>query len=616
MDRSQRSPRRLLVTSIEKETRRKTWWSVYILDRMLALALGRPLGINDSDCDVEMPVEVIDEYLPVYFSGAPITQRQPSLMCGIVHMIKLYEIAGRLLRQVYAIENCKDNLESERRVELQKSVEALDNELQKWCDDLQPAFKSQSETDEQVSMGVVLCSHYYCIVTTLHRSFIPVRPDQMVTPKSTAKAVSSARSSIRLASSMKHVVPPSHHLAFFIQNLFSSAVILLLYAMHSNDGRAANQAMEEAKSTLTALEAWEGTWPGARKCKELLTDLVMTANDAIAQGRTNDNASGSTVERSNGLSGAEKLDGPPLSSSPIGPSRTERRKSVTVVTNTSSRTMKTRTRRNRSRDANGGPGRRLSAISPYRVDGKRPVPVPVCLFLTFPPSGASRARSTSRRRALDDSKSDGDRSCSLSYYQSFSSPTTVTSTIGASQHSSPASNELSSPAMSTLDPPELSPRLSNTFTSFNSTVAAASPSSPLHYEFNAGSSPLNPSQTSTQQWNGNRQDRPMDICAQEATMYNSFGFGSPIDGGYPGYEIGSDTPLPSSSTTPPTSSFPISGLPFPGLDYIRNYNPGGFNVNGEQDWLWHSYDPHAFGVDPDIPFSIGGGGSELADSLS
>jgi len=347
---------------------------------MLALALGRPLGINDSDCDVEMPVEVIDEDLPDYFSGALITQRQPSLMCGIVHMIKLYEIAGRLLRQVYAIENCKDNLEPERRVELQKSVEALDSELQNWSDNLQPAFKSHSETDEQVSMGIVLCSHYYCIVTTLHRSFIPVGRDQMVTPKSTAKAVSSARSCIRLASSMKHVVPSSHHLAFFIQNLFSSAVILLLYAMHSNDVRAANQAMEEAKSTLTALEDWEGTWPGARKCKELLTDLVMTTNDAIVQGQAN-NRGGSKAEKSNGLSRADKSDGIPPSSSFIGPSKAERRKSVAIVTSTRGRTIKARTRRNQSRDANAGPGRRLSAVSPYRVDSKHPVTSSVCLFL-------------------------------------------------------------------------------------------------------------------------------------------------------------------------------------------------------------------------------------------
>lgn len=268
---------------MEKETRRKIWWGVYILDRMLALALGRPLGVNDSDCDAELPVEVDDVDLPEYFSGAPMTEKPLSLMAGNVALIKLYEIGGRVLRQVYALDNCKDHLEPERKADLQRTVESLDNELTKWCDELPMVFKTQSQTEEQVSMGAVLCSHYYSILTTLHRNLLPVKRDQPVTAKSTVKAVSSARSCIRLAPSMKHVVPPSHHLAFFIQHLFSSAVIVLLYAMHASDPRAAAAAMEEAKSTLVALESWEGQWPGARKCKELLIDLITTANDAMLQ---------------------------------------------------------------------------------------------------------------------------------------------------------------------------------------------------------------------------------------------------------------------------------------------------------------------------------------------
>ena len=360
----QRSPRRLLITPVEKETRRKIWWGVYNLDRMLALALGRPLGVNDSDCDVELPIDVDDDNLPEYFSGAPMTQKQPSLMTGTISLIKLYEIGGRVLRQVYALENCKDHLEAERKADLQRTVESLDNELTKWCDELPAVFKSQSETEEQVSMGAVLCSHYYSVLTTLHRNLLPVKRDQPVTAKSTVKAVSSARSCIRLAPSMKHVVPPSHHLAFFIQHLFSSAVIVLLYAMHAAEPRAASAAMEEAKSTLTALESWEGQWPGARKCKDLLIDLINTANEAIAQGPK------------------EKTAPPTPTQATTAPSNVlsnhERRRSVTIMNPApggapSGRLGKGRTtsRRNQSREA-GTSSRRLAAVSPYRVDsGKR-----------------------------------------------------------------------------------------------------------------------------------------------------------------------------------------------------------------------------------------------------
>jgi hypothetical protein len=328
---------------------------------MLALALGRPLGINDSDCDVELPVDVDDEHLPEYFSiaGATMPQRQFSLMTGSISLIKLYEIGGRVLRQVYALEICRDQLEPERKVELQRMVESLDNELTRWCDELPAVLKSRPETDEQVSMGAVLCSHYYSVLTTLHRNLLPVKRDQPVTAKSTIKAVSSARSCIRLAPSMKHVVPPSHHLAFFIQHLFSSAVIVLLYAMHSTEPRAASTAMEEAKSTLAALESWEGQWPGARKCKELLIELINTASLAIKQG-----AEGKP-------SGLPQLS--TVAPSAIAPLRSERRRSVTIATSasgpsTSNRITKGRSRRNQSRDPGTSTSRRLAAVSPYRTD--------------------------------------------------------------------------------------------------------------------------------------------------------------------------------------------------------------------------------------------------------
>ncbi|KDR83360.1 hypothetical protein GALMADRAFT_205370 [Galerina marginata CBS 339.88] len=595
-----RSPRRLLVTPVEKETRRKIWWGVYTLDRMLALALGRPLGVNDSDCDAELPVEVDDEHLGEYFTGAPMTQRQPSLMTGTIALIKLYEIGGRVLRQVYALENCKDHLEPERKADLQRMVESLDAELTKWCDELPTVFKSQSETEEQVSMGAVLCSHYYSVLTTLHRNLLPVKRDQPVTAKSTVKAVSSARSCIRLAPSMKHVVPPSHHLAFFIQHLFSSAVIVLLYAMHASDPRAASAAMDEAKSTLVALESWEGQWPGARKCKELLIELINTANEAIAQGPREKSA---TTPTQTSTQPAAATSAAPSTST----STHERRRSVTIATGSSGgapsgRVVKGRPRRNQSRDPGTSSNRRLAAVSPYRVDS------------------GQRARSTSRRRGHDEPEPE--RSAPTPYYQSFSSPTSAPR-AGSSTHSSPASVNLPSPSMPNVvandstqthsqDP---SPRLSSNSYTFTSPLSPAQLPSPHRYEFDYGVQPSALSQSNLQQWNGSNEQQMFATTSADQTLYgNPFGTYTGLDG-Y-GYEPSSDLGggMAGLSTTPPSSTFAAVGLPFRGLDFIRNYNPSGY-VTGDQDSLWQSYDPGAFGYDPDLPFTLGDTTSELQDTV-
>ncbi|CZT23924.1 related to ZFR1 regulator of fumonisin biosynthesis [Ramularia collo-cygni] len=46
---------------MEMEMRRRVWWSVYSWDRIFSLEIGRPLLIDDNDCDVPEPVPVDDE---------------------------------------------------------------------------------------------------------------------------------------------------------------------------------------------------------------------------------------------------------------------------------------------------------------------------------------------------------------------------------------------------------------------------------------------------------------------------------------------------------------------------------------------------------------------------
>ncbi len=366
-----RSSRRLIISAIEKETRRKIWWGVYTLDRMLALALGRPIGAEDVDCDVELPIDLDDESLPDYFTGAPMTSETPSLMTGFISLISLYNIAGRVMRAVYGVDMAETIADPEKRAQLQVSVDALDKELTKWLDGLPPVFKSTMINEKQVSMGAALCSHYYSVLTALHRNLLPVRHGLPPSPLSSAKAVSSARTCIRLAPFIKNVVPPSHHLAFFIQQLFSSAVIVLLYAMHVADPVAANTAMEEVQSCLGALESWEGIWPGARKVKELLIELVTTAREAVVANQTTSAAAGSST-------GPTPTPTNVTFATPSVPQDKGRRHSFT----TSSRLAKNKSnlRRNLSPDA-GRSSRPTQTSATLRFECKYQATFSCCLFL-------------------------------------------------------------------------------------------------------------------------------------------------------------------------------------------------------------------------------------------
>ncbi|KAK4455119.1 putative transcriptional regulatory protein [Podospora aff. communis PSN243] len=83
---------------IEGEMRRRTWWTIYILDRSLALELGRPSLIDDSDCDVSLPACVDDHYIHdggmlVPNGAEPLTHS----LLAIIHVIRSYTALGRAL---------------------------------------------------------------------------------------------------------------------------------------------------------------------------------------------------------------------------------------------------------------------------------------------------------------------------------------------------------------------------------------------------------------------------------------------------------------------------------------------------------------------------------------
>ncbi|GJJ07349.1 hypothetical protein Clacol_001550 [Clathrus columnatus] len=277
-----RTPKHLRLSHVEKQTRRKVWWSVYTLDRMLAIALGRPLGVDDRDCDTEFPIQVDDDNLKSFLDGTLPPQLDPSPMAGFVALSALFKIGGEVLRRVYC---AKSNYIPE--VDLQLAIDELDAQLTDWCNRLPAAFKSLPNNEQQTRIGSTLASSYYAILITLHRKSLSprriTRNHSLSGSTSAAKAVQSARACIRLAPTAKDVIPPSHHLAFFVQFLSTSAVIDLLFAMHAPDENVGNTAMNEVQQALRTLQTLEGQWPGARKCTELLDSLVEIARGVMSR---------------------------------------------------------------------------------------------------------------------------------------------------------------------------------------------------------------------------------------------------------------------------------------------------------------------------------------------
>ncbi|KAJ4314718.1 hypothetical protein N0V94_006323 [Neodidymelliopsis sp. IMI 364377] len=90
------------VDYVELESRRRTFWVAYSLDKYLSAALGRPRTYKDEDIDQELPTVVNDADLhPQYI--APSTSKSPSHMMAPVEHIKLTRIVSLVLRDLYPI---------------------------------------------------------------------------------------------------------------------------------------------------------------------------------------------------------------------------------------------------------------------------------------------------------------------------------------------------------------------------------------------------------------------------------------------------------------------------------------------------------------------------------
>lgn len=96
------------------EMRYRLFWGVYLMDRMISVSLGRPVGINDDDINIPLP-EVLDS---VEESDVKITRL----------IIGLRKLEGQILKQVHSV-NAGEDISDEHRLAV---LDTLKNQIEEW----------------------------------------------------------------------------------------------------------------------------------------------------------------------------------------------------------------------------------------------------------------------------------------------------------------------------------------------------------------------------------------------------------------------------------------------------------------------------------------------------
>lgn len=262
------------------EERKRVWWTIYTWDRFASITYGRPLGINDKDCNINMPTDVWEVPL---FVGPEAEQSNPICYSSYQRELnQLYLIASPALEVIFGSRTLRtsNRLIGDKYAALVK--DATQN-LQKWRShllnqlvlDLKQDFNPDGGVESKAYALQSLSLHltYDNVLIVLHRPLLAQQVDHLSTtaatsPPGVGNGNSAAQSNLAQTASsdlwmnaavttsrvtelpvLAQIATDSHLVAFLAVNLFNAAIVLAVMAL----SEPLSNTAQDAKRTITRI---------------------------------------------------------------------------------------------------------------------------------------------------------------------------------------------------------------------------------------------------------------------------------------------------------------------------------------------------------------------------
>ncbi|KAL5342236.1 fungal-specific transcription factor domain-containing protein [Aspergillus crustosus] len=261
----------------DHEERKRVWWTIYTWDRFASITYGRPLGINDRDCNISMPADILEN---PYFSTP--RSEQDITVCYSTYqreLNRLYLMASTALEAIFGSRTSGTSKELAGDAYLALVKKATQN-LAKWRDELPEILVLDLERDLRPDSGRSARAHalqslslrltYDNILIVLHRPLLarhvdhlsagstsgrggaldlnsghaePVSPSQIGSSFEALSPNTSVSSSVHWWNSalstskvtelpvLAQLATDSHLVAFLAINLFNAAIVLAVMAL-------------------------------------------------------------------------------------------------------------------------------------------------------------------------------------------------------------------------------------------------------------------------------------------------------------------------------------------------------------------------------------------------
>ncbi|KAK1671802.1 fungal-specific transcription factor domain-containing protein [Colletotrichum godetiae] len=157
---SRRSSEDKNLSAMDIELRHRLFWSIYVLDRMMAISLGLPVALIDENVDVPLPGLTIEEF------ASPDRQHFASILQTNRHVIQLRQLEDRILKQIHTRK--QSEVAALSQADRRAIVQNIRSEIENWYSN--GCLVSPLEPDNVPIHNSVtwLSARYYHLLLLLH----------------------------------------------------------------------------------------------------------------------------------------------------------------------------------------------------------------------------------------------------------------------------------------------------------------------------------------------------------------------------------------------------------------------------------------------------------------
>ncbi|KAK0191981.1 fungal-specific transcription factor domain-containing protein [Armillaria mellea] len=183
--------------TVEDELKKRSFWALIVLDRLIGLYVGYPAMIQDEELDLQTPIECDDEYWEIAPDGQVHFNQPPSKPSKISYFnasIKLSEIMSVVMKTSCSLKKARDMLGLTGKSWEQRLVADLDSSLNAWMDSVPDHLRWNPKCDNGTFLhqSAALYSVYYMLQILIHRPFL--RRDSPLSMPSLIICTNAARS--------------------------------------------------------------------------------------------------------------------------------------------------------------------------------------------------------------------------------------------------------------------------------------------------------------------------------------------------------------------------------------------------------------------------------------